>query len=228
MILGDHCTRACHFCAVAHGRPQAVSDDEPWRVAEAVARLGLRHVVITSVARDDLADEGAGQFVRVMEAVRQRNPGVTVEVLVPDFHGRADLVRQVMAEGPEVFAHNVETVERLSPIVRHGAAYHRSLDVLRLATSLSAGSLIKSSLMLGLGEQPEELRQTFEELVEVGCTHLTLGQYLRPTPRHLPVIEYVSPERFHAFQQMAYDVGIRWVQAGPFVRSSYHAIEALQ
>jgi len=150
MILGDRCTRSCQFCAVDRGRPQPVAEDEPWRVAQAVHRLGLRHVVITSVARDDLVDEGASHFVRVIEAVRLMNPGVSVEVLVPDFHGRADLISHVMAAHPEVFAHNLETVERLSPLVRPQALYHRSLEVLRLARSMACNSVMKSSVMLGL------------------------------------------------------------------------------
>jgi len=228
MILGDRCTRRCRFCAVEHGRPQAVSADEPRRLAEAVRRLGLRHVVITSVARDELADEGAGQFVSVIDAVRLTNPGVTVEVLVPDFHARVELISQVMASRPEVFAHNVETVERLSTLLRPQADYRRSLTVLRLAGSLAVGCLIKSSLMLGLGEQMDEVRRTFDDLLAVGCTHLTLGQYLRPSPWHLPVLDYLSPERFSVYERLAYEAGFRWVMAGPFVRSSYHPIEALR
>ncbi len=227
MILGERCTRACRFCAVAHGRTNVPSREEPRRVAEAVHRLGLRHVVITSVARDDLADEGAGHFVQVIDAIRQQNPGVTIEVLVPDFHARPELVEMVMATQPEVFAHNLETVERLSPLVRAQAEYRRSLQVLRMACGLSGGSLIKSSLMLGFGEQPAEVFQAFQELLESGCTHLTLGQYLRPTPAHLPVLEYLSPQRFAWYEAQAYAAGFRWVQAGPFVRSSYHAINAL-
>lgn len=227
MILGDRCTRSCRFCAVDHGKPQAVSPDEPQRVAEAVQRLGLKHVVITSVARDELADEGASHFVEVMEAVRRRNPGVTVELLVPDFHAREELIGQVMARRPEVFAHNVETVERLSPVMRPQAGYRRSLTVLRLARSLADRQIIKSSVMVGVGEQEDELRTTFGELVEAGCTHLTIGQYLQPSSRHLPVREYVSPERFASYERMAYEAGLQWVLAGPFVRSSYHAIDAI-
>ena len=229
MILGDQCTRRCGFCAVRHGRPQPVDRQEPWRVAEAVKRLGLRHAVITSVARDELADEGAGQFVAVIEAVRRSNPGVTVEVLVPDFHGREELVRHVVQGGrPEVFAHNVETVERLSPLLRPQARYRRSLDVLRLAAGLSATvTLIKSSIMVGLGETIEEIVQVLRDLVAVGVTHVTIGQYLRPDAQHLPVMEYVSPQRFSLYERLAYQAGLRWVMAGPFVRSSYHAVDAL-
>ncbi len=227
MILGNRCTRSCRFCAVEAGRPLPVEEDEPERIAEAVHRLGLAHVVVTSVARDDLRDEGAGHFVRVIEAVRSGNPGVTVEVLVPDFHGRPALIAQVLAEQPEVFAHNVETIQRLSPLLRPQASYHRSLEVLQCAHDLGTGALIKSSLMLGLGEQVEEVRRTVDELVEVGCTHLTLGQYMRPTPYDLPVLEQVSPQRFADYARWAYEAGMVWVKAGPFVRSSYHAIDAL-
>lgn len=228
MILGERCTRACRFCAVDHGRPAPVPEDEPRRVAEAVRRLELKHVVITSVARDDLRDEGAGHFVRVIEAVRGRSPGVTVEVLVPDFHGRPELVAQVMAAHPEVFAHNLETVERLTPRVRIQAQYRRSLGVLRAARSMAGPrTLIKSSLMLGLGETREEVRQAFQDLLDACCTHLTLGQYLQPSPAQLPVVDYLSPERFAEYERLAYAAGFRWVMAGPFVRSSYHAIEAL-
>ena len=228
MILGDRCTRSCRFCAVESGKPVPVAADEPWRVAEAVRRLGLRHAVITSVARDDLQDEGASHFVDVLQAVRQYNPGVTVEVLVPDFHGRPALIRQVLEEGrPEVFAHNVETIERLSPLLRPQADYRRSLDVLRLAAS-TGGGLVKSSLMVGLGETPEEVLRTCEDLRGAGVTHLTIGQYLRPDPSSLPVQEYVSPERFRFYDALARRAGLRWVKSGVFVRSSYHAVEALE
>ena len=259
MILGSRCTRSCRFCAVDHGRPQPVEADEPWRVAEAVKRLGLRHIVITSVARDDLRDEGAWHFVRVIHAVRRENPGVTVEILVPDFHAREELVRLVLDEGqPEVFAHNVETVERLSDLLRPQANYRRSLRVLQFAaahppspaaaskresrrraserlrpTGLPGGlhggdTIVKSSVMVGLGETQEELVQTFHDLVGIGVTHLTIGQYLRPDADHLPVMEFVSPERFCLYEALAYEHGFAWVKAGPFVRSSYHAIDALQ
>jgi len=227
MILGERCTRRCTFCAVEHGRLKPLDPDEPQRVAEAANRLGLTHLVITSVARDDLADEGAGHFVRVIEAVRAKNPGMTIEVLVPDFHGRVELITDVLSAKPEVFAHNLETVERLSGILRPQAEYRRSLAVLRVAKEQS-GSLVKSSLMLGCGEAVDEVRRAFEDLVAVGCTHLTLGQYLRPTPQHLPVIEYLSPKRFERYAALAYQAGFRWVKSGPFVRSSYHAVEALK
>ena len=228
MILGDRCTRSCRFCAIEHGRPEPLAPDEPRRVAEAARRLGLAHVAITSVARDDLQDEGAGHFVAVIRAVRRRNPACTVEVLVPDFHGREELVRCVLEEGrPDVFAHNLETIERLSGLLRPQASYGRSLNVLGVAASRGEGCLVKSSLMVGLGETPGELARTFGDLRRAGVTHLTIGQYLRPDADHLPVMEYVSPERFRAYERLAYEAGFVWVTAGPFVRSSYHAIEAL-
>lgn len=228
MILGQRCTRSCRFCGVDHGRPQTVAADEPDRLAEAVRRLGLQHVVITSVARDDLADEGAAHFVDVIRAVRRVNPGSTVEVLVPDFHARNALIRLVIEEGrPEVFAHNLETVERLSDLLRPQATYRRSLEVLRVASSLDTASVIKSSLMVGLGETADELIQAFQDLRTSGVTHLTIGQYLRPDAEHLPVMEFVSPERFRSYEQLARDYGFAWVLAGPYVRSSYHAVDAV-
>ena len=228
MILGDACTRSCRFCAVPHGKPDAVEADEPWRVAEAAKRLGLQHVVITSVARDDLQDEGAGHFVDTIRVVRERNPASTIEVLVPDFHGREALIRQVVEDGrPDVFAHNVETIERLTSLLRPQADYRRSLEVLRLAAACGTGSLMKSSVMVGLGETHEELADTFRDLVLAGATHLTIGQYLRPDANHLPVMEYVSPERFCHYEALAYNLGFRWVRSGTFVRSSYHAIDAV-
>jgi len=229
MILGSRCTRSCRFCAVDHGRPEPVAEDEPRRLAEAVKRLGLDHVVITSVARDDLADEGAAHFVASIRAVREHNPGRTVEVLVPDFHGRGELIRRLVLAGrPDVFAHNVETVERLSPLLRPQAAYRRSLDVLRVAAACDTSSLMKSSVMVGLGERQDELLQTFHELRAAGVTLLTIGQYLRPDADHLPVMEYISPERFSGYEALAYEAGFSWVRAGPFVRSSYHAVEAVK
>jgi lipoic acid synthetase len=228
MILGERCTRSCRFCAVDSNKPTPVEADEPERVAKAVQRLGLEHVVITSVARDDLIDEGAGHFVRVIEAVRLYNPRTTVEVLVPDFHGREELIRAVVCEGrPEVFAHNIETVRRLSGVVRPQASYARTLAVLDYAASLQQG-IVKSSLMVGLGETAAEVAETLRDLQQHGVSHVTLGQYLRPDVTYLPVMEYVSPQRFEEYRQLALGIGFRWVRSGPFVRSSYHAIDALQ
>ncbi len=228
MILGENCTRGCRFCAVSYAKPQAPDEDEPERVAEAVHRLNLRHVVITSVARDDLPDEGADHFVRVIKAVRLRNPGATVEILVPDFHARKELLDHVLQNGrPEVFAHNIETVERLSPCVRPQALYERTLEVLHYAATHNAGSLVKSSIMVGLGETQAEIRKTLQDLQAAGVTHLTIGQYLRPDANYLPVVEYVSPQRFEEYEQWAYAEGFSWVKSGPFVRSSYHAVDAM-
>ena len=229
MILGKRCTRLCRFCAIDHAKPQTVEMDEPARVAEAVRRLELEHVVITSVARDDLADEGAGHFVEVICAVRAENPAVTVETLVPDFHARPELIRRVAQDGgPEIFAHNIETVRRLSPYVRPQADYDRSLATLRLAADAASGGRIKSSLMVGMGEKPGEVEQTLAELRTSGVTHLTMGQYLRPDACSLPVLEYVSPQRFAHYRNRALEAGFVWVKAGPFVRSSYHAVDALR
>ena len=227
MILGGTCTRSCGFCAVHHGRPEPVAADEPWRVAEAVRRLGLRHVVITSVARDDLRDEGAEHFVRVIRVVRERNPGTTVEVLVPDFHGREPLIAEVLEDGrPDIFAHNVETIERLSPLLRPQAGYRRSLDVLGVAARRGR-AVVKSSLMVGLGETLPEIDACLADLRGHGVTHLTIGQYLRPDAGHLPVLDYVSPRRFTVLEGLARGRGFAWVMAGPFVRSSYHAVDAM-
>ena len=229
MILGDRCTRSCRFCAVEHGRPQPADREEPRRLAEAVRRLELQHVVITSVARDDLADEGAGQFVEVIRSVRDVNRTATVEVLAPDFHGRRKLIQQVVEEGrPDVFAHNIETIERLTPLLRPQAEYRRSLEVLEFAASLETGALIKSSLMVGLGETMEEIVEAMKDLQASQVTHLTIGQYLRPDSAHLPVMEYVSPERFHLYERLGYQAGFSWVKSGPYVRSSYHAVDAMR
>lgn len=228
MILGDNCTRGCRFCAVSYAKPEPPDPEEPVRVAEAVERLGLKHVVITSVARDDLPDEGADHFVQVIRAVRNRNRGATVEILVPDFHARTELLDHVLTEGnPEVFAHNIETVERLSPVVRPQAEYTRTLKVLHYAAQPGFKSLVKSSIMVGLGETEPEVKQTLRDLKTAGVTHLTIGQYLRPSPDYVPVVEYVSPQRFERYEKIAYDLGFHWVKSGPFVRSSYHAVDAI-
>lgn len=228
MILGDRCTRACGFCAVTTARPRPVDPEEPERLAEAVVRLGLRYVVITSVARDDLPDEGAGAFAACVRAIRGRAPGVQVELLTPDFHAREPLLRQVVEAEPEVFNHNLETVRRLSRSVRPQADYDRSLSVLRIAKGQGNGRMkTKSGLMVGLGETPGELREALEDLRRVGCDFLTIGQYLQPTPAHRPVAEFVAPERFRLYQSWAQALGFSFVASGPYVRSSYNAYEAL-
>ena len=230
MILGDTCTRACGFCAVKTGRPTWNDEDEPRRVAEAIRAMSLEHVVVTSVARDDLPDGGAGIFAQTIRALRRECPGMGVEVLIPDFDGADGPMRTVMEAGPDILNHNVETVERLQKPVRKRARYHRSLDVLARAKAFSlelAGRddavHTKSSLMVGLGETREELSQTFRDLRTVDCDILTIGQYLRPTEAHLPVERYVHPDEFAEMKVEALAIGFKHVESGPLVRSSYHA-----
>jgi len=225
MIAGERCTRACGFCAVTTAKPVALEEDEPQRVAEAVKRLGLRHVVITAVARDDLKDGGANHFARTIAAVRQMDASVIIEVLVPDFHAQDGCIQIVLDAAPDIFNHNMETVERLTPLVRSRAKYRTSLRVLKRAKELSPKIVTKSGVMLGLGECEAELFQTMDDLREVGCEVLTLGQYLRPTPDHLPVVEYVEPNRFANYGNIARAKGFLHVASGPLVRSSYHAAD---
>jgi lipoic acid synthetase len=225
MIAGDRCTRACGFCAVTTAKPFALEEDEPQRVAEAVRRLKLKHVVITAVARDDLPDGGANHFARVIRAIREMDPMVIVEVLVPDFHARDWCIQIVLDAWPDIYNHNVETVERLTPLVRSRARYRRSLQVLQRAKQLSADVVTKSGVMLGLGETEPELFQTMDDLREVGCQVLTMGQYLRPSPKHLPVVEYITPNQFDLYGEIARKKGFEYVASGPLVRSSYHAAD---
>jgi lipoyl synthase len=224
MILGETCTRPCGFCAVKRGKPDAVADDEPDRLAEACQRMGLRHVVITSVTRDDLPDGGAEHFRRCVLAVRNRT-GATIEVLTPDFDGRADLVDVVLSARPEVFNHNLETVARLQQHVRRKSQYGVSLAVLEHAKRSSPETRTKTGLMLGLGETTEEVLETLADLRSIGCDLLTLGQYLQPSPRHLPVVRYLPPAEFDDLGRIARSLGFSDVASGPFVRSSYHADE---
>ena len=226
MIGGDRCTRACGFCAVTTARPMPLEADEPARVAEATQRMRLKHVVITAVARDDLEDGGAGHFRRTIEAVRSLNPQTVLEVLTPDFNARDASNDAVLAARPHIFNHNLETVRRLTPSVRSRATYDRSLRVLRQVKDKAGDAIYtKSGLMLGLGETEEELFTALADLREAGCQLLTLGQYLQPTVRHLPVVEFVSPERFTAYGRRAREMGFLHVASGPMVRSSYHADE---
>ncbi len=224
MILGNVCTRPCGFCSVPKGKTEALEIDEPERVAEAAERLGLRYVVITSVTRDDLQDGGAEHFYRCVLAVRERT-GAKVEVLTPDFLGNKSAIRRVIAARPDVFNHNTETVPRLYHRVRRNAAYQRTLDLLKQVKDESPDMLTKSGLMLGLGETLDELLEVFADLRGVGCDMLTLGQYLQPTPEHLPVERYVPPEEFDEIGELARKLGFGMVASGPFVRSSYHAGE---
>lgn len=226
MLLGDTCTRRCQFCSVQTGRPAGLDALEPARVAETAARMGLRYVVVTSVARDDLHDEGAGQFAATIRALRTRVAGVQVEVLTPDFNGRADLIETVLAAAPDVFGHNLETVERLTARVRGRARYRRSLEVLHKAADVcrAAGvGVVKSGLMVGLGETRKEVSQAMADIRATGCSLLTVGQYLRPTREHLAVARYLEPSEFEEIGAEARQMGFREVAAGPLVRSSYRA-----
>lgn len=226
MIAGDRCTRACGFCAVTTARPLPLETDEPGRVAEATHRMRLKHVVITAVARDDLGDGGANHFRRTIEAVRARNPDTVIEVLTPDFNDRDEAIDAVLAARPHIFNHNLETVRRLTPAVRSRATYDRSLGVLaKVKNKGHAGLYTKSGLMLGLGETEDELLTALTDLRNAGCDILTLGQYLQPTRQHLPVVEYVAPERFNRYGACAREMGFVHVASGPMVRSSYHADE---
>ena len=226
MIAGDRCTRACGFCAVATAKPLALEADEPARVAEATRRMRLKHVVITAVARDDLADGGAEHFRQTIEAVRELNPGIVIEVLVPDFNDRDEAIDLVLSANPHIYNHNLETVRRLTPAVRHRATYDRSLSVLRKVKDRRGATIYtKSGLMLGLGETEAELFQAMKDLRGAGCDILTLGQYLQPTLRHLPVVEFVPPAKFASYQKEAERMGFAHVASGPMVRSSYHADE---
>jgi lipoic acid synthetase len=226
MIAGEKCTRACGFCAVKTAKPDDLEADEPQRVAEATKRMNLNHVVITAVARDDLKDGGAEHFQRTIEAVRETNPGIIIEVLVPDFNDKDWALDLVMKARPHIFNHNLETVERLTPLVRSRAKYDRSLAVLKKAKEMVEGKVAtKSGIMLGLGEKPDEIAQAMDDLRSADVTVLTLGQYLRPTPMHLPVVEYVTPERFDEWKEVALSKGFRHVASGPLVRSSYHAAD---
>jgi lipoic acid synthetase len=226
MIAGDRCTRACGFCAVKTAKPFALEADEPDRVAEATKRMNLNHVVITAVARDDLQDGGALHFARTIEAVRRENPGIIIEILVPDFNGRDDALQTVINARAHIFNHNLETVERLTPLVRSRAQYHRSLHVLKRAKEMAGGKVAtKSGIMLGLGETESEIFQAMDDLRDSGVTVLTLGQYLRPSEQHLPVVEYIHPDQFANLKVIAERKGFRHVASGPLVRSSYHAAD---
>lgn len=225
MIAGDRCTRACGFCAVTTAKPFALENDEPQRVAEAVMRMKLKHVVITAVARDDMPDGGALHFARTIEAIRERDASIIIEVLVPDFNGKDDSLRIVLEAAPHIFNHNIETVERLTPVVRSRAKYKLSLEFLRRAKQLRPEAVTKSGIMLGLGETETEIFQALDDLREHDVEVLTMGQYLRPTPQHLPVVEYIRPEVFDLYGDIARQKGFTHVASGPLVRSSYHAAD---
>ena len=225
MIGGDICTRKCRFCNTLSGRPKLLNPDEPRRVAESVKALKLRYAVITSVDRDDLPDYGAAHWIKTIEEIRCLNPETKIELLIPDFMGKADLIRQVMATHPHVAGHNMETVRRLTPSVRSVARYERSLEVLREIAN--CGITAKTGFMLGLGETHEEILETMDDILSTGCQRLTLGQYLQPTAEHLPVKAYITPEKFAEYKRIALEKGFKHVVSGPLVRSSYHAAEGL-
>lgn len=229
MILGDKCTRRCHYCAVETAKPDPPEHDEPDRLAEAVANLRLRHVVITAVARDDLTDEGAGHFARCVHAIHAACPSTTVEVLPADFHARRDCIQMLCDAEPELYNHNLEMVERLQPVYRRQGGYRRSLDVLRVARDIAPHMLTKSGLMVGLGETHDELWQAMRDLRDVGCDVLTVGQYLQPTRTgHAPVSRYYPPQEFEELGEFARELGFISVASGPFVRSSYNAAEVFE
>lgn len=225
LILGDICTRNCPFCAIAHGRPEELDEDEPRRVGEAIEALELNHCVITSVDRDDLPDGGARIFAETIREIRARLPGCSIEVLTPDFRGDGEAVRTVLEARPDIFNHNMETVRRLHRTARPGGRYDRSLGVLRLARALDDEVLVKTGIMLGLGETREDVAEFMKDALEAGVQILTLGQYLRPSPEHLPIDRYVTPREFAWWKAHGEALGFLHVESGPLVRSSYHARE---
>jgi lipoic acid synthetase len=221
MILGDICTRRCGFCNTKTGKPLAADYGEPKRVAESVKKMGIKHAVITSVDRDDLEDGGSEIWAMTIKAVKNANPNVTMETLIPDFDGKEELIQKVIDAKPDVISHNVETVRRLTPEVRTKAKFDTSLKVLEYIASKNVRS--KSGIMLGLGEKEEEIIETMDELRKVNCEVLTIGQYLQPTDNHLPIVEFITPEKFEEYKNIALEKGFLFVESGPLVRSSYHA-----
>lgn len=226
MIGGEICTRSCKFCNTRTGKPLPLDPDEPGHVAQSVALMKLSHAVITSVDRDDLPDLGASHWVQTIRAVRAGNPHTTIEVLIPDFQGRSELTAQVIDAAPDIIAHNMETVRRISPWVRSAARYETSLQVIRQVAQ--SGITSKSGIMVGLGETPAEVEELMDDLRRVGCDILTIGQYLQPSHKHYPVAEYVTPEQFETYRQMGLSKGFAQVESGPLVRSSYHAEQSLR
>ncbi len=221
MILGNVCTRSCGFCSVATGRPDAVDWNEPQRVAEAILLMKVKHAVITSVDRDELPDGGSTIWYNTIKAVKTLSPDTTLETLIPDFKGRKDDIQRVIDAAPEVVSHNIETVERMTRQVRVQAKYWRSMEVIRILKE--GGMRTKSGIMLGLGEEKEEVIQTFQDLKENGCDVVTIGQYLQPTKKHLPVARFVHPDEFAEYREIGYQLGLDYVESGPLVRSSYHS-----
>lgn len=223
MILGNICTRKCKFCAVPNGKPLAPDLQEPEKLAESVKIMGVKHCVITSVDRDDLDDQGAEIWARTITEVKRVNPDTRIEVLIPDFRGKTELIQQIIDAKPEVISHNLETVERLTPFIRFASKYRRSLEVIKYVAANYR--VAKSGIMLGLGETHEEILQTMDDLLEAGCKVMTIGQYLAPTQKHMPVVEYISPERFAEYKKIGLEKGFKFVESSPLVRSSYRAEE---
>lgn len=223
MILGDICTRRCKFCAVKSGKPMAPDLKEPEKLAESVKIMGVKHCVITSVDRDDLDDQGAEIWARTITEVKRVNPETKIEVLIPDFRGKQELIQQVIEAKPDVISHNVETTERLTPFVRFASKYRRSLEVIKYIAENY--KVAKSGIMLGLGETKEEVLQTMDDLIEAGCKVMTIGQYLAPTATHMPVVEYITPEQFTEYKKIGLEKGFKFVESSPLVRSSYRAEE---
>ncbi len=223
MILGNICTRKCKFCAVPNGKPLPPDLQEPEKLAESVRIMGVKHCVITSVDRDDLDDQGAEIWARTITQVKKINPETKIEVLIPDFRGKAELIQQIINAKPEVISHNLETVERLTPFIRFASKYRRSLEVIKYVAENY--TVAKSGIMLGLGETHEEILQTMDDLLEAGCKVMTIGQYLAPTQKHMPVVEYITPERFADYKKIGLEKGFKFVESSPLVRSSYRAEE---
>ncbi|HOK27238.1 MAG TPA: lipoyl synthase [Bacteroidales bacterium] len=221
MILGDICTRSCRFCATKTGKPLPPDENEPARLADAVKKLGLSHCVITSVDRDDLPDGGASFWAKTITEVKKENPGITIEALIPDFDGKEENIKKVIDTQPDILSHNLETVKRLTPLIRTKAKYDRSLSVIRFIAG--SGIPAKSGLMLGLGETEEEILETMDDLLEAGCSILTLGQYLKPADGYMEPVAYISPEKFAEYRKIGLSKGFTFVESGPLVRSSWHA-----
>ncbi len=226
MISGDICTRNCKFCNTATGKPLPLDKEEPRKVAESIQLMKLSHAVITSVDRDDLPDMGASHWAETIHMVKILNPGVTLEVLIPDFQGRTGLIGQIADAGPEIISHNMETVRRITPLIRSGARYERSLEVIRYVSQRKITA--KSGIMVGLGETPAEVEEVMDHLIEAGCSILTIGQYLQPTRNHWPVSEYIPPQQFLSYKETGMRKGFKKVESGPLVRSSYHAEKHIQ
>ncbi|RIJ49939.1 lipoyl synthase [Maribellus luteus] len=223
MILGNICTRRCKFCAVPNGRPLAPDLEEPKKLAESVRIMGVKHCVITSVDRDDLEDQGAGIWAETIREVKRVNPETKIEVLIPDFRGKTELIQQVIDAGPDVISHNLETTEERTPFIRFAAKYRRSLEVIKYVADHFGRA--KSGIMLGLGETHEDVLKTMDDLLEAGCKVMTIGQYLAPTPKHMPVVEYITPEKFVEYRNIGIRKGFKFVESSPLVRSSYRAEE---